>query len=256
MSRRNRESTASPVRLHRAFRLVIHLLQGVLTVALCFPFYGHTRRQASVARWSAGLLAIVKVVARMHGAPPGDGSRPRVLVANHVSWLDIQVIHAAWQVRFVAKSEVRGWPVIGWLSARTGTLFIERGSGRHAARINEAIHAAFVEGDAVGVFPEGTTTEGDRLGKFHASLLQPAVDEQAVVCPVALRYVDGRGDLCVAASYVGETTLLESMRAILAEPCIFVDLHFLPPIDARGKSRRELATLTREAIAGKLQVSL
>lgn len=254
MSRHRRESTASLVRLLRALRLGLHLLQGVLTVALLFPFYGAPRRRAAVARWSAGVLAILNIVPRVHGVPPGDGSRPRVLVANHVSWLDIQVIHAVWQVRFVAKSEVRAWPVIGWLSARTGTLFIERGSGRHAARINAAIHAAFEQGDAVGVFPEGSTTEGDRVERFHASLLQPAVDEQALVCPVALRYVDARGEPCIAASYVGETSLLESMRAIFAEPRIEAEVFFLAPIDAKGMTRRELAQLTRSAIAQRLSL--
>lgn len=179
-----------------------------------------------------------------------------MLVANHVSWLDIQLIHSVWQVRFVAKSEVRRWPVIGWLSARTGTLFIERGSGRHAARINQAIHAAFVEGDAIGVFPEGTTTEGDQVGRFHGSLLQPAVDEEALVQPVALRYTHPDGTLCVAASYVGEQSLFESMQAIFAEPGIEAQLHFLPPIDARGRTRREVAELTRGAIAGKLGLAI
>ncbi|HWA11830.1 MAG TPA: lysophospholipid acyltransferase family protein [Burkholderiales bacterium] len=254
MSPRPRHSTPRHLQAWRALRLGIHLLQGVLTVALLFPVYGVRRREAAVARWSAGLLAILNVAPRVHGLPSGDGSRPRVLVANHVSWLDIQVIHAVWQIRFVAKSEVRDWPLIGWLSARTGTLFIERGSGRHAARINQAIHAAFEQGFAVGVFPEGTTTEGDRLGKFHASLLQPAVDEVALVCPVALRYVADEGELCVAASYVGETTLLESMRAILAQPRIEAQLHFLPSIDAKGRTRRELAQLTQQAIAEKLNL--
>src|SRR5690349_16637142 len=125
MSPRPRHSTPRHLQAWRALRLGIHLLQGVLTVALLFPVYGVRRREAAVARWSAGLLAILNVAPRVHGLPPGDGSRPRVLVANHVSWLDIQLIHAVWQIRFVAKSEVRDWPLIGWLSARTGTLFIE-----------------------------------------------------------------------------------------------------------------------------------
>ena len=252
MNQRDRPLTPAALRIWRTFRLAFHLVQGVLTVAFLFPFYGPSRRRIAVGRWSAAILADANVVLRVHGAPPDAGPRPRVLVANHVSWLDIQVIHAIWQVRFVAKSEVRRWPVIGWLSARTGTLFIERGSGRHAARINQSIHAGFVEGDAVGVFPEGATTHGDSLGKFHASLLQPAVDEKALVCPVALRYAYPDGSLCVAARYVGDESLAHSIRAILAVPRIEAHLFFLPPIDAVGKARRELAQQTREAIAGRL----
>lgn len=246
--------TPLPVRFYRAIRLFLHLLRGVLTVALVFPAYGRQRRKRAVRRWSAGVLSILNVVPRLHGLPPVHPGRALVLVANHVSWLDIQLIHAAWQVRFVAKSEVRDWPVIGWLSARTGTLFIERGSGRHAARINQAIHAAFVDGDPIGVFPEGTTTQGDELGKFHASLLQPAVDEDALVCPVALRYLDASGKLCVDASYVGETSLLESIRMILRQPRIDAELHFLDPIEARGRTRRNLASETRASIGRALNL--
>lgn len=252
MTRCDRALTPLPVRLYRASRLLLHLLRGVFTVAILFPFYEPPRRREAVGRWSARSLAIINVATRVHGAPPVCGGRPRLVVSNHISWLDIQAIHAVWQVRFVAKSEVRGWPLIGWLSARTGTLFIERGSGRHAARINESIHGAFVEGDAVGVFPEGTTTEGTRVGRFHASLLQPAVDEQALVCPVALRYLDAGGRLCLAASYVGDDSLFQSIVAILRQPGIVAELHFLAPIDAQGRSRRELALLTRQAIAEKL----
>lgn len=254
MSRCDRVPTPLPVRIYRATRLSLHLLRGVLTVAVLFPAYGGQRRRLAVRRWSAGILSILNVVPRLHGLPPVHPGRPLVLVANHVSWLDIQVIHAVWQVRFVAKSEVREWPVIGWLSARTGTLFIERGSGRHAARINRAIHAAFVDGDPIGVFPEGTTTQGDEIRKFHASLLQPAVDEDALVCPVAMRYLDAGGKLCVDASYVGETSLLESIRMILRQPRIDAELHFLDPIEARGRTRRDLARETRGAIGAALNL--
>jgi len=246
--------TPLPVRLYRASRLCLHLLRGVLTIALLFPFYGRLRRKSAVRRWSARSLAIINVVPRIYGEPPANASRSLVLVANHVSWLDIQVIHAVWQVRFVAKSEVRSWPVIGWLSAHAGTLFIERGSKRHAMRINQSIHAAFVDGDAIGVFPEGTTTHGNEVGKFHGSLLQPAVDEEALVCPVALRYLDVDGKLCIDASYVGDTSLAESVRMILRQPRITAELHFLAPIDAKGRTRRDLADATRAAIATKLSL--
>lgn len=252
MKPRDSDPTPVAVRLYRATRLLLHLVRGVLTVALLFPFFDKVRRQAAVARWSAQSLAILNVVPQVHGTPPPGGGAPRMLVANHISWLDIQLIHAVWQVRFVAKSEVRRWPLIGWLSARTGTLFIERGSGRRAARLHRDIHAAFEAGDAVGVFPEGTTTEGDRIASFHASLLQPAVDEGALVCPVGIRYVDVEGRTCKAAGYVGDDSLLDSFRAILAQRRIVAELHFLAPIEAQGRTRRELARLAREAIATRL----
>jgi len=250
------DSTRTPiaVRHYRAASVALHLFAGVFEVALFFPVYGKFRRRKAVSRWSARLLALLNVRPSLHGAPPMVIDRAAVLVANHVSWLDIQLIHSVWQVRFVAKSEVRSWPLIGWLSARAGTLFIERGKNRHAARINQSIHAAFRQGDAVGVFPEGTTTDGRELGRFHASLLQPAVDEGAMVYPVALRYLDEAGNINVDASYVGETTLIESMKMIFGRRTIRAELIFLPPIDAMGKTRRELAAQSQSAIAAALNV--
>jgi 1-acyl-sn-glycerol-3-phosphate acyltransferase len=243
-----------PVRLYRAARVVLHLFAGWFEVGLLFPFYGKSRRRRAVGRWSARLLAALNVRPSMRGAPPQSADRAAVLVSNHVSWLDIQLIHSVWQVRFVAKSEVRRWPLIGWLSARTGTLFIERGKNRQAARINQSIHAAFRQGDAIGVFPEGTTTDGTELTRFHASLLQPAVDEGAMVYPVALRYLDEAGNVNISASYVGDTTLTESLRTIFGERMIRAELIFLSPIDAVGKSRRELAAQTQAAIAAALNL--
>jgi 1-acyl-sn-glycerol-3-phosphate acyltransferase len=254
MTPRGKSSTPAAVQLYRLILLTLHLLAGVLTVALLFPFFGTARRQLAIRRWSERTLGFLNVERRVRGKPPAEHGRPAVLVANHVSWLDIYVIHAVWQVRFIAKSEVRRWPVIGWLSARTGTLFIERAKRRHAAQINRAIHAAFQAGDAIGVFPEGTTTFGDEIGRFHASLLQPAVDEHALVYPVALRYLDPEGKLNRNAAYVGDTSLLESMRTILAEPALVAEIIFLPPIDAEGRSRRDLARETRAAIAAALNL--
>lgn len=242
-----------PVRGVRYGRLAAQLVLGFLTVALLFPFYSRRRRWRAVQNWSRRVLRSAGVVVRADGEVPQPGAR--VLgVANHVSWLDIQVLHSLWNVRFVAKSEVRRWPLIGWLSARTGTLFIERGSRRHAARINLAIHEAFSEGDPVAVFPEGTTTRGDQLLRFHASLLQPAVDEEALIVPVAIRYTDDQGNLEPAAAYVGEMSLMQSLAAIVRAPQIFAEVHFLPAIGSRGRTRRELAQLSHAQIAAALML--
>jgi 1-acyl-sn-glycerol-3-phosphate acyltransferase len=240
-------------RLRRALGLLLQLLAGLLTVAVLFPFYGRSRRWRAVQRWSAGICRRVDLQLRVAGALP-SGERAVLLVANHVSWLDIQVIHSICAVRFVAKSEVRGWPALGWLAARTGTLFVHRGRHRHAAEINQAIHAAFASGDRIGVFPEGTTTDGRYLLRFHASLLQPAVDEGALVVPLALRYTDAQGKIDVAPSYIGERTLLESALAVIAAPQLRAELRFLPAIDARGRTRRELALAAQGAIASALEL--
>lgn len=246
-------STSILQRCLRYLRLVIQLILGLLTVALLFPFYDRLRRWRAVQNWSRGVVRCAGVEVRRSGTVPEHGV-PVMAVANHVSWLDVQVLHSVWHLRFVAKSEVRRWPLIGWLSARTGTLFVERANRRHAARINSAIHQAFADGDAVAVFPEGTTTRGDELLRFHASLLQPAVDEQALIVPVAIRYTDGAGNLQPAAAYVGEMTLMESLAAIVRVPRIYAEVQFLPAIETNGRTRRELAQASHASIAAALRL--
>ncbi|HZP93321.1 MAG TPA: lysophospholipid acyltransferase family protein [Burkholderiales bacterium] len=248
------EAAPAHLRLYRLLRVLLQVFLGLLTVALLFPFYGSDRRWRAVKRWSAGVCRALGVCVCVIGRPPARRGRALLGVANHVSWLDIPSIHSVWQVRFVAKSEVRHWPAIGWLAARTGTLFVERDRRRHATRINESIHRAFAEGDAIAVFPEGTTTYGDELRRFHASLLQPAVDEHALVVPVALRYVDAHGNIDTAPGYVGQMSLAESLARILSRRKIRVELRFLPAIDAEGRTRRELAGLAQAAIAAALNL--
>ncbi len=246
-------STSILTRCARYLGLVFRLASGLMTVAFLFPFYDRDRRWRAVQRWSRGVVRSAGVRVQVNGSVPRHGTRV-MAVSNHVSWLDIQVLHSVWHLRFVAKSEIRGWPFIGWLSARTGTLFVERANRRHAARINSDIHQAFEDGDAVAVFPEGTTTRGDQLLRFHASLLQPAVDEQALIVPVAIRYTDGEGNHQPAAAYVDEMSLLDSLAAIVRTPCICADVQILPAIDTRGRTRRELAKASHASIAGALRL--
>jgi 1-acyl-sn-glycerol-3-phosphate acyltransferase len=147
-------------------------------------------------------------------------------------------------MRFVAKSEVRQWPLIGWLCARAQTLFIERGRARDAARINKQIVQLLQNGECLAVFPEGTTTDGTQVGSFHASLLQPAVDAGAEVHPVAIRYQDAQGAHSTAAAYIDDLSFAASLWNILNCRNLHVRLLATPSLDAAGSDRR---TLTRTA---------
>ncbi len=177
-----------------------------------------------------------------------------MLVANHVSWLDIFAINAAHAMRFVAKGEIRRWPLLGWLCAKSGTLFIERRQRRHTLDINAQIAAGLREGDTFAVFPEGAITSGDVVLPFHASLLQPALMCNARFFPVAIRYTHSDGSLCLEADYAGDKTMLDSLRLILTQPVIHVHLQFLPPLDCDGRHRRELADEAGKRIAAALNL--
>lgn len=237
----------------RLARLALHMLQGMLTVAALFPFYTPARRRMAVKRWSHALLGTLGVKLHVHGKPPRRHGSPAMLVANHVSWLDIYAINAVLPVRFVAKSEIRQWPVIGWLSAKAGTLFIERARRRDTVRISGEIVTAMQRGEIVTVFPEGTTTDGSHVLRFHGSLLQPALQAEAQVHPVALRYERGDGSLCVEAAYDGDKSLWDTLRLIVARPVIHVQVWFLQSLPAAGANRRTLAHAAHMAIADRLR---
>ena len=236
----------------RLTRIALHLLRGALIVAAVFPFLDAQGRRNAVERWSHALLRILVVHLHVYGEPPIRPAQPVMLVANHVSWLDIFAINAVVPVRFVAKSEIRRWPVIGWLSARTGTLFIERAQRRDTTRINQLVAEAMLAGDVAAVFPEGTTTDGSRVLRFHSSLLQPASLAAAGVQPVALRFERGDGSLCVEAAYDGDKSLWDSFGAIVAQPEIHAHVWFLPVLPAGAAHRRELADTAQAAIADRL----
>ncbi|MCW5575051.1 MAG: 1-acyl-sn-glycerol-3-phosphate acyltransferase [Burkholderiales bacterium] len=246
-------TTSLAMRGMRLLRITLHLLRGLWTAAVHFPFYPASRRRQAVRGWSRKLLRILGVRLHVEGELPAGNTGPVMLVANHVSWLDIFVINAALPVRFVAKSEIRAWPAIGWLSARTGTLFLERARRRDTARVNREIAAAMTGGDVVAVFPEGTTTDGSRVLRFHGALLQPALIAGARVHPAALRFEHGDGSLCTAAAYDGDKSLWQTLLAIVAQPAVHARLWFLAPLSSAAGHRRELAAAAQQLIADRLK---
>ncbi|MDD5611700.1 MAG: lysophospholipid acyltransferase family protein [Gallionella sp.] len=178
-----------------------------------------------------------------------------MLVANHISWLDIFVLNAIYPARFIAKAEVRSWPLIGWLCQRSGTLFIERTLRKDAAAINLKIAGLLKQGQCVGLFPEGTTTDGKRVGHFHSALFQPAIDAGARICPVALHYQESCGRPSTVTAFTGEMTLAASIWRILRCPRLDAFAASTPALATSHDNRRVLALAAQRAIAEKLQMS-
>ena len=174
-----------------------------------------------------------------------------MIAANHVSWIDVFCVSSVRSTRFIAKSEVRDWPVAGWIAERAGTLFVRRARRRDTARINEIVHAALVQGDCVGLFPEGTTTMGDQLLKFHSSLFEPAAANRARVHPVAIRYEHADGALSRAMAY-GDLSFMQSLALILRQRNVIARIAFIEPIDVAGLGRREITAIAQERIASRL----
>jgi 1-acyl-sn-glycerol-3-phosphate acyltransferase len=235
------------------FRLSLvffHLFQGLATCALLFPWISGARRDDHVQRWSKALLGICGV--QVEQRPGAAALAHAMIVANHVSWLDIFVINTLHPCRFVAKSEIRAWPVLGWLVAQAGTVFIARGNRRDLRHIFKGMVASLQAGERVAFFPEGTTAAQGTVLPFHANLFEAAVDAGVPVQPYALRYVDAQGALHTTVDFTGDMTFAASMVAILKGPPVRAQLTCLAPIAGAGAHRRELAEAAHDAIAGAL----
>ena len=243
-----------PAHLARALRLarlVTHFAQAGVVAGAGYPFMKPARQRLCLQRWSQQLLHILATRLTIHGEPPREGER-FLLAGNHVSWLDIFAINAAVPTRFVAKSEIRGWPLVGWLCVKADTLFIERTRRRDLARLDDALATALRSGAGVGVFLEGTTTDGNAVLPFHSSLLRPAQQANVSVVPVAIRYRRIDGSICTEAAYDGDKTVLDTLRLMLTQHEIHVHVHFLPPVSGEGVHRKEFARQTREVIVRTL----
>jgi 1-acyl-sn-glycerol-3-phosphate acyltransferase len=235
--------------LWRLGRVAVHTLYGVAICALVFPLLKPEQRMRIVGRWSAQLLAALGIALQTSGTPR---TGPVLLVANHVSWLDILAINAVQPARFVSKADVRHWPLMGWMVACGGTLFIERERKRDALRVVHQVAEALRAGETVAVFPEGTTADGHALLPFHANLLQAAIATEVPVQPVALRYSDRRHAVSPAAAYVGDTTLAQSAWRIVCADGLKVHVQMLLPEGTRHLDRRALADRLQAQVASAL----
>lgn len=243
----------------RAFRylirvplLLVHIVLLLPLVLLCLvPLWsgiavGDERLEHfAIRKWSAGLMRVFGFRLRRLGTPLPN---PVMFVANHVSWVDIEMLHSQRMMGFVAKREIRGWPVVGWLAARGETIFHQRGNQESLGGVMHAMLERLQAGRPVGVFPEGRTRDGHEVGPFHARIFQPAVEAGVPVQPVALRY-GARGSAQALVAFGPKESFFANFLRLLGEPSRSADVCFLEPIlvsDLEG--RRQIAELARARI--------
>lgn len=198
--------------------------------------------------WSRWLVRCFGFRVRRYGEPqPGAV----LFVANHLSWLDIELLHSQAFMCFVAKAEISRWPLVGWLAGRAGTIYHERGNGHSLAAVMQRVVGRLREGLPVGVFPEGGTGAGDRVRTFHARIFQVALDADVPVQPVALLYGnEGRQDPTVSFA-PGESFFANFLR-LLGGPGMTAEVHFCSPIPVNGDGRRRMAERARSEICAAL----
>jgi len=212
-------------------------------------------RQEAVRAWLAAAAGALGVDIRVRGRERLDalGDQSQLWLPNHISWLDIPVLGSlAPGAVFLAKSEIRRWPVIGGLAVLGGTEFIERGRGSESAR--EAVGHGLDRGHRMVVFAEGTTSDGMRVRRYHARLLGPAVERKTPVVPIAIRYRDANGRRTTAPAFVDNEGILASLWRVASTPGIQVVLDVLEPLwPTADESRSSLAARARHAVATRVE---
>jgi 1-acyl-sn-glycerol-3-phosphate acyltransferase len=200
--------------------------------------------------WSGALVRVFGFRIRRIGEPlPGAV----LFVANHVSWLDIELMHSQRIMSFVAKAEIARWPLVGWLATRAGTIYHQRGSAHSLGAVMERVVARLREGMAVGVFPEGGTGPGDHVKTFHARIFQVAVDAGVPVQPVALCYGNGE-HMDLRVPFAPKEHFFGNFVRLLGGPSLEASVHFLAPVALSEDGRRQTAQAARLRIAQALSL--
>lgn len=228
----------SRLNVFRLLGIGSQLAGGFATAVLVFPFVSPATRRAFAQRWAGRMIRGFGARLCVEGAEPVPGA---LLVANHVSWLDILAIASYSPAVFVAKSEVRSWPAIGWLAACAETVFLRRASGRSLLQVKNRVGALLLEGRNVALFAEGTTSSGPSVLPFRSGLMQAAVDSDRPVQSIAIAYYDDGGRRSAAAAFVDGMNLWQSIGAVLRCGSLTARLVIAPPLASAGRSRKQLA---------------
>jgi len=208
------------------------------------------RRKVSAkerAEWLQGVCSRtvrrVGVTLQWEGEPPREG----MIVANHLSYADILVLSSVVPCAFVAKKEVRSWPIFGWIAAKAGTLFVDRERKLETAKFNESIDEVLRSGVAVVLFAEGTSSDGSAILPFRPSLFEPAIASGAAITPAWLGYEASRGSVTNDVCYWGEMTLVPHLFRMFAIPNITAHIRFGSAM--RGmQDRKQTAEATRSEV--------
>ena len=228
----NIQKTARLTFCYRTSRLLLHVLTGVVLSAVLLPCCTKRFTNRIIQWWSKSLINIFNIQIHAQGHVPSVNSFPKgsLFVANHISWVDIHALMSLIPLRFIAKSDIKDWPVFGYLAAKANVLFIERGKRSEAGRIVNTAYESLMAHEHLCYFPEGTTTDGTHMLPFKGSLMQAAINAKTTIQPVAIFYPLASKTANVHMAYAGDTSMLASMYSILWQAKPTVELNFFAPI--------------------------
>ena len=237
----------------KTFKIILHI---ALVVPLCLFILISTKNQQEriIRFWCKRLLAIFEINVEVKGLETYLANQKKYLmVANHISWMDIIVIQSIKPCIFVAKSDVASWPLFGWVAQMTGTIFIKRDKISDIKKALKKMKRRLIK-RSVCIFPEGTSTNGRYLLPFKSNLFQSSIDTQKSILPLCLRY-EQKNTYTDKTAFVDDMSLLDSIIKIKQEKDIRAIVEVLQPIRPRY-NRKELASYTQEIIRNNLSQNL
>ena len=233
----------------KSFFLVFHLLLAILKCAI-FPLLPTKVRKKMVQSWCIRLLRILKVKVIIQGDPSIlFGTKPYLLVANHISWLDIHIINSIRPVIFVAKADVSKWPIFGYLASMLGTIFLKREKLSDIKRVIQLMKEKLINQEIVAIFPEGTSTDGKSVLPFKSNLFESAHQAQVDVLPITIQYKENN-EYSNRAAFIGDMELIDSIKNILKSNHLVVHVHLSDGLPSH-LSRQELAIQAHQLVASK-----
>lgn len=236
------------VAIFRLCALVVHILIGLLLGLVLFRFISWDARTNMIRIWSRLLLMVIGVKLSVDH-PPAKMPMRGMLVGNHSSWMDIFVANSVQAARFLAKSDIKKWPVLGTLVTSAGTLYVERGNRHSINATNKQISESAHKGELIGLYPEGTTTDGTHLLPFKSNLFEPAIDNEMLLYPIGISYKKN-GQYTALAAYAGDTSLMRSFWDLTSSFGVTAHVNYGVMIPAaQYANRQELAHAAQDAVA-------
>lgn len=234
-------------------RLVAHIFNGLVQTFVYVGVYrwpaNHPRYQQAKQEWLSRVCRILGLEVHVHGEAP---QQTVLYAANHISWLDIPLVASLGNPHFLSKQAVRHWPVIGWLAEKSGTLFIKRGENGSASSAGMQIANCLSAAESVLIFPEGTTTIGTDVRRFHGRLFAAAIETGTPVQPVAIRYLDEQGNHDQMVPFVDHEVIARNLWKLLGRKKINAEVYFLDLIDIHGQQRNAIARECESRIRDKI----
>lgn len=222
-----------------------------------FPRLSREKKLREIKIWSQRTLEILGIQVRHESALTHieQSEVPLMLVANHVSWVDALIIQSIQPSIFVAKSEVKHWPIVGSIATACGVVFVDRGSPSSARRMVDDVSSALHHGYCVAGFPEGTSSEGSSVSLFHANLFEAAINHHIQIQPLAIRYTNpSTGALCLKAAFIGDIGFVQSLHQVIVATGIHAKVHAGEMLSPQGHSRRTLAHLSHKSVSSQLEL--